>query len=280
MAGTFSPVQRQTSIVTHAQSNFDKMQAASAAQFDRQSDRYGKSHILADTADVDELLAGVSPGPGARALDVATGGGHTALYAARRGWRVTAGDVSARMLENAGKLVRGAGLELETVQFPAEEIPFPDATFDLVTVRVAPHHFSSPAKFVAEAARVLGPGGHLMLIDGSVPDADPEAEAWLHKVEKWRDPSHVRFLSRAQWEALVLQNGLTILSSALHSKKQPDLDWYFDTAATSDENRILVLDAIHEASPSVRKALRLADDGGKIVWWWPMVRLLARRPVA
>src|ERR1700685_4547962 len=115
MAGTFSLVQRQTSIVKRAQSNFDKVQAASAAQFDRQSDRYGKSHILADTADVAELLAGVSPAPGARALDVATGGGHTALYAARQGWRVTAGDVSARMLENAGKLGRGSGVGLEKI---------------------------------------------------------------------------------------------------------------------------------------------------------------------
>jgi SAM-dependent methyltransferase len=263
-----------------SQSNFDGAQSASAAQFDRQSDRYGKSHILADTSDVAEVLAGVSPAPSARALDVATGGGHTALYAARRGWRVTAGDVSGRMLENAAKLVREAGFALETVLFPAEAFPFADSTFDLVTVRVAPHHFSSPASFVAEAARVLAPGGHLMVIDGSVPDGDAETCEWLHRVEKWRDPSHGRFLSRAEWEALVLGAGLTIESSSLREKKQPDLDWYFDTAATPDENRMLVLDAIHEASPAVRRALRLADEGGKIMWWWPMLRLLALKPAA
>ena len=265
-------------MATRKQSNFDKAQAASAAQFDKQSDRYGKSHILADTTDVAELLAGISPGPGARALDVATGGGHTALFAARAGWRVTAGDVSARMLENAAKLARSAGLELETALFPAEEMPFADSSFDLVTVRVAPHHFSSPARFVAEAARVLEHGGHLMVIDGSVPDGDRETQEWLHKVERWRDPSHARFLSRPEWEALVERSGLSIVSSSLSAKKQPDLDWYFETAATPDENRILVLDAIHEASPAIRKALRLADEGGKIVWWWPMVRLLARKP--
>ena len=50
------------------QSNFDTAQKASAAQFDRQSDLYGKSHILADTSDVaGDALAGLSPGPGARA---------------------------------------------------------------------------------------------------------------------------------------------------------------------------------------------------------------------
>src|SRR5476651_11887 len=97
---------------TH-QSNLDAAQAASAAQFDRQSDRYGKSHILADTSDVTSALAGVTPAAGARALDVATGGGHTALCLARMGWSVTAGDVSPRMLENAAKLAKHEGLKLE-----------------------------------------------------------------------------------------------------------------------------------------------------------------------
>jgi ubiquinone/menaquinone biosynthesis C-methylase UbiE len=264
-------------MATHDPSNLDPAQAASAAQFDRQSDRYGKNHILADTADVVEALGELRPAPGARALDVATGGGHTALRVARLGWKVTAGDVSRKMLENARKLVTGEGLELETLLFPAEAIPFPDGTFDLVTVRVAPHHFSSPERFVREVARVLRPGGHFLLIDGTVPDNDPAAEEWLHRVEKWRDPSHGRFLSRAAWEALVRGSGLTVLASGLHPKKQPDLQWYFETAATSTENQILVLDAIHAASPGVRAALRLADEDGKIVWWWPMLRLLARK---
>jgi ubiquinone/menaquinone biosynthesis C-methylase UbiE len=259
------------------QSNFDEAQSASAAQFERQSDRYGRSHILSDTADVAEALSGLAPTAGGRALDVATGGGHTALRAARMGWRVTAGDLSARMLENARKLLADEGFELETRLFAAEEMPFPDGSFELVTVRSAPHHFSSPGKFVAEAARVLSPGGHLLLIDGSVPDGDPETGEWLHQLEKWRDPSHGRFLSRASWEALVRERGLAIEESRLHRRKQPDLEWYFDTAATTPENRIRVLDAVRSAPPKVRQSLGLAEEGGKIVWWWPILRLLARK---
>lgn len=255
-------------------------QAAAASQFDRQSDRYGKSHILADTADVAAALATVPAPPGATALDVATGGGHTALCLARRGWRVTAGDIAPRMLENAARLAAEAGCTIKTRLFPAEHMPFPAGAFDLVAARVAPHHFSSPSQFVAEAARVLKPGGHFLLIDGSVPDDDPESEAWLHRVEKWRDPSHGRFLSRAAWEALVRAAGLTVRHSALHPMKQPDLNWYFETAATPPANRKLVLDAVHTAPDRVRSALRLGEEEGRIVWWWPRLTLLAGKAPA
>lgn len=253
----------------------DSKQSASAAQFDRQSDRYGKSHILADTQDVEHGLRGVTASPGSTALDVATGGGHTALWLARHEWKVTAGDIAPRMLENAQKLCAEAGFRIETRLFAAEEIPFADGSFDLVTVRVAPHHFSSPAKFVREAARVLKPCGYFLLIDGSVPDDDRETEEWLHQVEKWRDPSHGRLLSRKAWENLGREAGLRVVRSELHSRKQPDLEWYFETAATPTENREAVLEAVAKASEHVKTALQLRHEEGKIVWWWPMLTLLA-----
>jgi len=255
----------------------DSKQSASAAQFNRQSDRYGKSHILADTQDVEQGLCGLSASPGSTALDVATGGGHTALWLARHQWKVTAGDIAPRMLENAQNLCAEAGFRIETRLFPAEEMPFADDSFDLVSVRVAPHHFSSPAKFVCETARVLKPGGHFLLIDGSVPDDDPETEEWLHRVEKWRDPSHGRFLSRKAWEDLVREAGLKVIRSELHTRKQPDLEWYFETAATPKENREQVLEVVAKASEHVKAALRLGYEEGKVVWWWPMLTLLARK---
>ena len=258
----------------------DLKQSASAAQFNRQSDRYGKSHILADTQDVEQGLRGLIVPASGTSLDVATGGGHTALWLARHGWKVTAGDIAPRMLENAQKLCAEAGFRIETRLFPAEEMPFADGSFDLVTVRVAPHHFSSPQKFVQEAARVLRPGGHFLLIDGTVPDDDPETEEWLHGVEKWRDPSHGRFLSRKAWQDLAEKAGLKVARSDLQSRKQPDLNWYFDTAATSEENREKVLEAVAKASEHVRAALRIGKEDGKIVWWWPMLALLARKTSA
>ena len=255
----------------------DSKQAASARQFERQSDRYGKSHILADTADVAEALKGIDAPAGGTALDVATGGGHAALWLASHGWKVTAGDLAPRMLENTAKLCTEAGMSIETRLFPAEKMPFAAGSFDLVTVRVAAHHFSSPAQFVGEVARVLKPGGHLLVIDGSVPDDDPQTEEWLHHVEKLRDPSHGRYLSRKAWETLVRDAGLTVVRSELQPLKQPDLKWYFETAATPALNREQIMMAVGSAAKQVRAALRLRNERGKIVWWWPRLTLLAAK---
>jgi hypothetical protein len=60
--------------------------------------------------------------------------------------------------------------------------------------------------------------------------------------------------------------------------KQPDLQWYFETAATPPENRARVLEAVRTAPDRVRAALRLGEEEGRIVWWWPRLTLLAQKP--
>jgi SAM-dependent methyltransferase len=140
---------------------------------------------------------------------------------------------------------------------------------------VAAHHFSSPERFIAETARVLKRGGHLVLIDGTVADDQSEAQAWLHAVEKLRDPSHNRFLTPQAWAALCESNGLAVRESNLFPFKQPDLNWYFETAATPDKNRIQVLELIARAPDSVRALFRIGEEDGKIVWWWQRLTLIA-----
>ncbi|MFZ4777023.1 MAG: class I SAM-dependent methyltransferase [Terrimicrobiaceae bacterium] len=257
--------------------SLDPLQLASQEQFNRQSRNYGSSHILADVSDVAAALEGVPlPTPG-RALDVATGGGHTAVWLASQGWNVTASDLSSSMLERATELATSRGVVLETALHVAEKLPYADGTFQLVTCRVAAHHFSSPEAFVGEVMRVLAPGGLFLLIDGSVPDEEPEAAAWIHAVEKWRDPSHGSFLSPGQWSLLCRNAGLDILKCETAPYKQPDLNWYFEAAGTSPENREEVLNLIASAPEGARKAFWLGEEDGKIVWWWMRLSLVARK---
>jgi SAM-dependent methyltransferase len=190
---------------------------------------------------------------------------------------VTLSDLTDAMLDRARELAESHGLTVKTVRHSAESMPHANGTFDLVTCRVAPHHFSAPTKFVAEVARVLRADGHFVLIDGTVDDDEPEAEAWLHQVEKLRDPSHNRFLTPRAWTQLCEAAGLRVEVCSLSPKKQPDLEWYFETAATSPENREAVRALIANAPHSARRLFRLTEEDGKIVWWWPMLTLVARR---
>jgi ubiquinone/menaquinone biosynthesis C-methylase UbiE len=258
--------------------NLDESQKASQAQFDRRAACYGSGHILSDTSDVAAGLEGLDNAALDPALDVATGAGHTAAHLAARGLRVTAADLAPGMLEQTAQLAASRGLEVRTALHAAEELPYPDGAFGLVTCRVAAHHFSSVPSFLREVFRVLRPGGRLLVIDGAAPDGAPEAEEWIHRVEKLRDPSHGRFLTPSAWRAAAETAGFAVEKCGTAPFKQPDLEWYFRTADTSPENRAAVLDLVDNAPGEARRAFGITREEGKTVWWWPRLTLLARRP--
>ena len=255
----------------------DDIQLASQEQFARQSGRYGKGHVLENVADIAAAVRHLSLPDVADILDVATGGGHTGIYFAGLGHRVTLADIAEPMLAKAKALAQEKGFTVSTSQHSAEEMPHATGSFDLVTCRVAPHHFSSPEDFVRESARVLRPGGLFLLIDGTVEDDQPEAEEWSHQVEKLRDPSHHRLITPNRWRSLCGQAGLEIVHCELTPFKQPDLEWYFETAATPVENRRRVIELVEQAPESARRLFRIGNEDGKIVWWWQRLALVARK---
>jgi hypothetical protein len=114
-------------------------------------------------------------------------------------------------------------------------------------------------------------------LDGTVTDNEPEPEAWLHEVEKLRDPSHQRVLTSRAWKELCAAAGLTVRWTDIHVKKQPDLKWYFETAGTSQENRRRVLKLIKDTPASARRVFKLESEDGKISWQWPMLILIAQK---
>jgi ubiquinone/menaquinone biosynthesis C-methylase UbiE len=112
-----------------------------------------------------EALVECLPSP-STVLDVATGTGRWALYWARRGAEVTAVDQSPEMLAVAREKARAAGLHITFREARLEDgLPFPDGAFDLVICALALSHYSAIESATQELARVLHPGGHLLITD-------------------------------------------------------------------------------------------------------------------
>lgn len=121
--------------------------------------------------------------PGSHVLDVATGTGSLAVTLAERhpGVRVTGCDINAAMLAVAARKVTRRGLigRVSLERAPGEELPFPDASFDAVTVAFAIDDMDDRNRCAAEMARVLRPGGRLVLLELGVPEQPLLRSAYL-----------------------------------------------------------------------------------------------------
>jgi SAM-dependent methyltransferase len=106
---------------------------------------------------IEPLLDAVRAGPGVRVLDVATGPGYVAGAAARRNAEVVGIDFSVPMLAEARR--REPAVDFR--EGDAEALPFPDASFDAVVMSFGLLHLACPDEALAEAYRVLHPGGRL-----------------------------------------------------------------------------------------------------------------------
>lgn len=187
---------------------------------------YAASAVHAKGPSLARLVELVGPRPRWRVLDVATGAGHTAIAFAPLVAHVFASDVTNEMLAQAAKLAADKGLaNVDTARADAGALPFDDQSFDLVTCRLAAHHFPDPAAFVRESFRVLKPGGTFALVDNVSPDATmlpkatpaelTEAVAVFNAYEETRDPSHARALTLNEWLELMRGTGFSAISHEL-----------------------------------------------------------------
>jgi SAM-dependent methyltransferase len=151
---------------------------------------------------------------GLRVLDVAGGDGYWAGQARKRGARAVALDL------DMSKLRRGRGLSrpAELVRGDALGLPFADGTFDRVMSICAIEHFADGGRALDEIARVLKPGGELVMSA----DALTLAKRWPGLYDAHRRRYHVeRTYSRDQLSDLLATRGLTVVSSVYQFRS----DW-------------------------------------------------------
>lgn len=207
------------------QAGNDDKKAQVQDYFSRTAESYVGSFSHRAGNDLQRLVELGEWNPDLQALDIATGGGHTALAVAPYVAQVTVTDLTPRMLEKAREYILAQGVTNASFQIAdGEQLPFVSESFDRVTCRIAPHHFPNIPQFVQEVARVLIPGGIFLLIDCMSP-SDPELDEFDNIVEKWRDPSHGRSCTAEEWQAFLQEAGLSIEHMEFFRKTHEYDDW-------------------------------------------------------
>jgi SAM-dependent methyltransferase len=153
-------------------------------------------------------------------VDIGTGVGHT-LRRVAPSFRGAIGlDATREMLEAGVGVLAAAGVtNALLVQADATALPIASRSADVVTSRLAAHHFVDAAGAFGEIARILRPGGLFVLVDNFAPD-QPELDRFINEIETLRDPSHVRNHTVTGWRELLERAGMrtTVDSDAAVTK--------------------------------------------------------------
>jgi SAM-dependent methyltransferase len=165
---------------------------------------------------------------GMDAVELGCGTAYVSAWMTRRGARCVGVDISSNQLATAGRLAEQHGLEIELIHASAEELPFPDASFDFAISEFGAALWCDPHVWIPEAHRVLRPGGHLAFLtisslanvcsplDGSVPLTDRLERDYfgMHRFD-WRedmDPGGIDFnLTTSDWFQLFRETGFEVL---------------------------------------------------------------------
>jgi ubiquinone/menaquinone biosynthesis C-methylase UbiE len=247
------------------------------AQFGAAAAAYSSSLTHSNPDALRRVVELADPKPEDVVLDIATGAGHTALALAPHVCKVIAYDMTEPMLEETRRNATARGLiNVSTRRGTAEDLPFPQASFDIVTVRQAPHHYADVRMATQEMARVAKRGGRVTIIDSVSPDDRSLDCQWNH-LEKLRDPSHVRNYRASEWRRFATEAGLRITFEEHGFATEQGGPMDFGTwvrrmntppAAVEELTRLF-----REASPLLAAALRIQAVDGAISFCVPQITI-------
>jgi SAM-dependent methyltransferase len=162
------------------------------------------SAVHREGPDLDLLVQWCEPGDGVTALDVATGGGHVARRLREVGCSVVTVDPAPGMKPDV--IARG------------EDLPFAHGSFDVVTCRIAPHHFENVGAAIREMARV---SRNRVVVEDNLFTSEEFEEA-----ERLHDPTHVRCYTQEEWQTFFAEAGLDIDASEIFERWQDVESWF------------------------------------------------------
>ncbi|KHF38950.1 class I SAM-dependent methyltransferase [Halalkalibacter okhensis] len=243
--------------------NVENTKANVQAQFGKNAQNYVTSKTHAKGEDLQKLLAISSFKGGEHCLDIATGGGHVANAVAPLVTEVTALDLTTEILKVAREFIESNGhTNVKFVQGDAEKLPFDDECFDVVTCRIAAHHFPNVLAFIKEAFRVIKLEGTLLFIDNVAPENN-DFDSFYNKIEKDRDRSHHRAWKKSEWIKMLEQTGFEI-DESYRFKKLFLFSTWCEMMKLEEEQQVNLSDYIVGAPKEVQDKFRINIKDDKV----------------
>jgi SAM-dependent methyltransferase len=198
----------------------------------------------ADAWAKDEIDWGMFSGPeselntlgdleGKDVIELGCGTAYFGAWLAKRGARVVGVDITPAQLETARRLQRETGLDMEFVEASAEDVPLEDQTFDLAVSEYGASIWCDPELWIAEAARLLRPGGRLVFLcnsplsilcspdEGKVEERLMRPHSDLGRIEWPGDDEGVEYyLPHGEMIRVLRKNGFEV--EALHERLAPE----------------------------------------------------------
>jgi len=235
------------------------------------------------------LLDAVGVGKGVRLLDVATGPGYVAAAAAEQGASAVGVDFSAVMVAHARRYYKGA----EFREGDAEELPFPEGSFDAVVMNFGLLHLGRPDQAIAEAYRVLRPEGRAGFTVWTKPEEAVGFGIVLSAVKTHgnldvplpQGPPFFRFSDPAEFSRALLEVGFTSprIVKVHQAWRFGSADGLFEamkegTVRTAGLLRAQTAEALDAIRRATRDAVRAYEKDGVVELPMPAVLASALKP--
>jgi SAM-dependent methyltransferase len=238
-------------------------------EFTHQSEAFNAAPAMRSDQALGRLLELIPDAPGERWLDAACGPGLVARGLASRVGEVHGVDMTPAMVELARREAEREGARNASFSLgDATALAFDADSYDGAVTRFSLHHIPRPGRVVAELARVVRPGGTIVLAD-HVTSADADVAAWHEEIERLRDPSHWACLTPARLRALGERAGL-VLEHEAATPLAIDFEEWIARGSGGEAARGLIATALAEQVPGP-DVFRVADapDGRRLelVYW-------------
>ena len=228
-------------------------------EFTHQAESFNRSAVMRSADTLGVLVDAIPASADERWIDVACGPGLITRELAPRVREALGVDLTPAMIEVARREAGAQGLT--NVGFAlgdATALDLPDGSFDGAVTRFSLHHIPLPGRVVAEMARVVRPGGHVVIAD-HLTSEDADAAAFHQEIERLRDPSHWACLTATRLVAVGTQAGLELVDARRHPFTLDYAEWLGRGSGGPQAER-LIEQAFAERSDQPTE-FRRTDDG-------------------